>query len=181
MSSKKIVITGGPSTGKTSLIEKIEEKGYKCFPEVSRNITLEARKEGIPQLFLSDPILFSKRIFQGRLNQFIEASACKDTYVFLDRGLPDVTAYLNCFGQGYEDYFEEICFTHRYDNVFLLPPWETIHQSDNERHENFEEALRIHDFLEKAYQHYGYEVHEVPIGPIAERVNYVLEHVKVKS
>lgn len=180
MTTKKIVITGGPSTGKTSVIEKIEERGYPCFPEISRNITLEAREQGIPQLFLSDPLLFSKRILEGRLDQFREAAKSDTTFVFLDRGLPDVTAYLDCFGQKYEAYFDAVCLANRYDMVFLLPPWKEIHQSDNERHENFGEALRIHDFLELTYQRYGYEVRDVPIGTVAERVDFIFAQLNIK-
>ena len=32
------VLTGGPGTGKTSLINGLSEKGYCCIPEVAREI-----------------------------------------------------------------------------------------------------------------------------------------------
>ena len=41
---KKIVITGGPGSGKTSLIDFLEENGYQCQHEISRQVTLEAKK-----------------------------------------------------------------------------------------------------------------------------------------
>ena len=58
-----IVITGGPGTGKTTIIDAFIEQGYACFPEISRQITLEAKKEGIEQLFLERPLLFSELLF----------------------------------------------------------------------------------------------------------------------
>ena len=67
---KKIVITGGPGSGKTSLIDFLEENGYQCQHEISRQVTLEAKKKGIDQLFLSDPILFSQLLLKGRLQQY---------------------------------------------------------------------------------------------------------------
>ena len=82
MDLERIVITGGPSTGKTSIIEIIEREGFFCFSEISREITLEARQQGIPQLFVSDPLLFSQRIMEGRIRQFQAASEVDRPSVF---------------------------------------------------------------------------------------------------
>ncbi len=174
MSSEKIVIAGGPSTGKTSVIKAIEKKGFTCFHEISREITLQARKEGVEQLFLTDPLLFSRRILKGRVTQFKEANAHLDPIVFLDRGIHDVIAYLDCFSTKYPEEFAKVCREYTYDKIFLLPPWKEIHTSDNERYENFEEAIKIHDCLQKTYSNFGYDVIEVPKLPIAKRVDFIL-------
>tara|TARA_R110000868_G_scaffold145181_4_gene365307 strand:+ start:92751 stop:93293 length:543 start_codon:yes stop_codon:yes gene_type:complete len=179
LSTKKIVIAGGPSTGKTSVVSGIESNGFTCFHEISREITLQARKEGIEQLFLTDPLLFSERILQGRVTQFKEAEAHENPLVFLDRGLPDVVAYLDCFGTPYPETFTTVCAEHKYDAIFLLPPWKEIHTADNERYENFEEAVRIHDCLEKAYQSFGYHIIDVPKLSIDDRVNFILDTLKL--
>ena len=47
MERKRIVITGGPGTGKTTIINSLIESGYSCMEEVSRQITLEAQKNGV--------------------------------------------------------------------------------------------------------------------------------------
>ena len=65
-----IVIIGGPGTGKSTLIEGLIDKGYCCFPEISRQVTLEAKKQGIEQLFLENPLLFSELLLEGRIDQF---------------------------------------------------------------------------------------------------------------
>ena len=72
MNTKKVVITGGPGTGKTSIINHLKENGYLCYDEISREITLQARKDGIEQLFLTDPLLFSEKLLEGRTQQFID-------------------------------------------------------------------------------------------------------------
>ena len=179
MDPRKIVVTGGPSTGKTSVIQSLGQKGFPCFHEISRNVTLEAREQGIPQLFVSDPVLFSERIMEGRIKQFREATRVKENYVFLDRGLPDVIAYMACFGQAYGNSFVEACESHVYDDVFLLPPWKEIHTPDNERYEDFEDTLRIHDFLEETYQSYGYNVVHVPKGSVEERLVFILKELNI--
>ena len=175
--SKKIVITGGPGTGKTSLISFLEEKGYQCQNEVSRQVTLEAQKKGIDQLFLSDPILFSQQLLEGRLKQHQEVSHFKKNLLFYDRGLPDIPAYLNFTKVSYPDSFDTICQTYRYDTVFLLPPWKAIYTQDNERYETFEESKKIHDFLIHSYQKYGYKIIEVPFGTPKERMHFIITYL----
>ena len=54
--NKKILITGGPGTGKTELIKGLENEGHNCEHEIVRKITEEAQKKGIDQFFLKDPI-----------------------------------------------------------------------------------------------------------------------------
>lgn len=45
MSQEIVVITGAPSSGKTTLINELKEQGFYCFEEISRKITLEAQKK----------------------------------------------------------------------------------------------------------------------------------------
>ncbi|NER11924.1 AAA family ATPase [Leptobacterium flavescens] len=178
MSTKKIVITGGPGTGKTSLIDSLEELGYTCLPEISRQVTLQARNEGVEQLFLTDPLLFSKKLLEGRKDQFFESQTFDRDIIFIDRGLPDVLAYMDFIGDEYPQYFIDICEEHKYDQVFILPPWEAIYTSDSERYENFEQAVRIHDYLEASYRKYGYDLISVPLASIKDRVEFILSHSK---
>jgi predicted ATPase len=176
--TKRIVITGGPGTGKTSIIQELEKSGHVCLPEISRQVTLDARKQGIEQLFLTQPLLFSQKLLEGRQQQFLDAKSLSNTIVFLDRGLPDVLAYMDYIEDTYPNLFNEVCKTHMYDHVFILPPWEDIYTSDNERYENFEQAVSIHKHLENAYERFGYTPTNVPIGTIEERTNFVLEVAK---
>ena len=60
MNKKIVVLIGGPSSGKTTLIKKLKENGYACYPEVSREVIKEAQENGIEQLFLEQPLLFSE-------------------------------------------------------------------------------------------------------------------------
>ncbi|THD66651.1 ATPase [Robertkochia marina] len=176
-STKKIVVTGGPGTGKTTLIDTLKDKEFHCLPEISRQVTLEAREQGIEQLFLTDPLLFSKKLLEGRVNQFIESLNLTKNLVFFDRGIPDVVAYLDYIGDDYPALFEEACKEHLYDQVFLLPPWEDIYISDNERYENFDQAKRIHEHLERTYSRFGYHLTEVPTGTPESRTEFIINNL----
>ncbi|MGB7842510.1 MAG: ATP-binding protein [Salinimicrobium sp.] len=177
MKTRKIVITGGPGTGKTSVIEALEQNGYFCFHEVSREVIREAKKKGIDQLFLEEPLLFSELLLEGRIKQHREASEMPAELVFLDRGVPDVVAYMNYFGNEYPPVFNKVCKDYLYEKVFILPPWEDIYTEDNERYESYEQAVAIHDELARSYAFHGYEPIEVPCGSIAERTLFILEHL----
>ncbi len=178
MKTKRIVISGGPGSGKTSLVSHLEQQGYTCMHEISRDVTKEAQKEGIEQLFLEDPLLFSKKLLEGRLKQFQNASLFHDMpFLFYDRGMPDVTAYMDYIRSHYPAKFSEICMNNRYDIIFLLPPWKEIYKQDNERYESFDEAEKIYHYLFQGYQKYGYSVQEVPVGSITERSEYILSNL----
>lgn len=171
------MITGGPGTGKSSIVKKLESKGETCLHEISRQVTLEARKEGIEQLFLTQPLLFSEKLLEGRLKQFHQAAKFEADHIFIDRGLPDVVAYMDFFNTSYPKSFIKTCDQHRYEKVFFLPPWEEIYQSDSERYENYEEALKISSYLYNTYKEYGYQPIEVPKQSVEERCRFILDNL----
>lgn len=175
---KKIVISGGPSSGKTSLIAALEKIGHSCIHEVSREITLQARQNGIEHLFRTDPLLFSQMLLEARVEQFKAADQIDSDYVFLDRGIPDVVAYLDRNGVEYPLPFVDACKTHQYDAVYILPPWKDIHITDNERYEDYSEAKILFEYLHKAYETYDYNHVFVPKGTIEERIEFILTHLK---
>lgn len=180
LNPKKIVIAGGPGTGKTTIIDELKKRSHVCYDEISRQITLQARADGIEQLFLTEPLLFSEKLLEGRAQQFKEAANEKESNVFLDRGLPDVIAYMDYIGDTYPNHFVTTCNKHKYDAIFILAPWQEIFTSDSERYESFEEAIEIHDHLIKTYRRFGYQLIDVPFGNVDTRVNFILESLNLR-
>ncbi|MDT0690578.1 ATP-binding protein [Salegentibacter sp. F188] len=177
MKKKKIVITGGPGTGKSSIIHQLEEMGHKCLHEISRDVIREAQLNGIEQLFLEDPLLFSRKLLEGRIDQFQEAENDSSEMIFIDRGVPDVTAYMDYLGTEYPEEFVEPCRKYQYDQIFILPPWRAIYKSDNERYESFDQASKISNYLTETYKLYGYKPILVPEAGIKERANFILNNL----
>ena len=49
MQKEIVVILGGPGTGKSTIIEGLKAMGHCCYPEISRQVTIEAQQKGIDQ------------------------------------------------------------------------------------------------------------------------------------
>lgn len=184
MKTEKIVLTGGPSTGKTSVINALEDMGHLCIHELVRQMTAaEKENDGNqdfvanPILSVQDPVAFNNMLLEGRIEQY-KSIAKKDVeVVFFDRGIPDVHSYMNCFGQTYDKAFERPAHDFRYDRVFLMPPWREIYTNDAERFETYEESERIFTALKKTYQKFGYEVISIPKASISERMDFILNMI----
>jgi len=176
--NKIVVIIGGPGSGKSTIIKYLTQKGFSCYPEISRQVILEAREKGIDQLFLEQPLLFSELLLNGRINQYNSAKHEDSKFVFIDRGIPDVIAYMDLIGDSYPEMFAQACKTYRYDQIFILPPWEEIYISDSERYESYEQAVQIHKHLIQTYSSYGYNLVEVPKDTVEARVEYILSHLE---
>ena len=186
MKPKKIVITGGPATGKTAIIDNLITKGYNCFEEVIRKLTAEAQGSGDiteahsnPIALVSDSEAFNTTLINLRIDDFKAADQLEVDISFFDRGMPDVLAYMSYFNQKISTEFIDICNNYKYDCVFLLPPWKAIFTDDEERFETFEQAIDIYHQLKDTYQQFGYSVIEVPFGTIEERSNYIIKQLNL--
>lgn len=184
MQPKRIVITGAPGTGKTVIVKELEHLGYLCYHEIIRDMTAKAKKiettqkqVSNPLVFVKDPMEFNKQLILGRKRHYDHSQNIKESICFFDRGIPDVLAYMDYFGQEYPMSFSTLGRNSRYDHIFILPPWKSIYISDNERLESFEEAQELHKHLSYTYKNLGYEPILVPKASIAERTSFVLENI----
>lgn len=178
---QKIVLIGGPGTGKSTVLNALKTRGFHCMSEVSREVTLEAQKKGIQQLFLTEPLLFSKMLLEGRERQYKEADETDADWVFFDRGLPDVFAYMDYTKDEYPGYFKEKSEQYQYSYIFAFKPWRKIYVSDNERYESYEESVLIDQYIQKAYQELGYKIIEVPFGSVNERSDFIINWLNLNT
>lgn len=186
MIPKKIVITGGPGTGKTAIVQKLENDGHNCFHEVIRSMTNTAKEKGDLRSFatnpiasVSNPLQFNRELLNGRITHFEQSKTINEAFVFFDRGIPDVLAYMDFYDQNYGSEFSGACKEYLYDTVFLLPMWQDIFVSDNERFESYDEALKIQRHLSETYTRYGYTVIEVPPDSVKNRVEFILARTTI--
>jgi predicted ATPase len=176
LESKKVIISGGPGFGKTSIIEELEKRNFKCMHEVSRSIIKE-------QIAIKGDILpwknlatFSRLLFERRVNQFIQTE--QDPLVFFDRGIPDILAYMAFDNIEIPSKYMLTIEECNYNNtVFIVPPWQEIFKNDSERKEDYHTAVKLNDIIVQTYNDLGYETFILPKVSVSERADLILKKV----
>ena len=172
---KKILITGGPGTGKTSLVNELKNNGYLCSEEIVRDLTIKKRDEGVDQYFLTDPLVFSIKLFNLRLKEY--SKSFNSNLIIYDRGPIDVLAYLNFKSIEIPKDLINDSKKINYKFSFILNPWKDIYTQDNVRYESYEECVLIHEFLIKEYEKFKIKLIVVPNGTIIERVRFIKKFI----
>lgn len=169
----KIIISGGPGAGKSSLLEALREAGFPCIQEVSRELIrgqVAANSQCVPWKNLA---CFARLCLHQMIADF--QNVVEDNLTFFDRGIPDIIAYLRLGGQPVDDFFLAAAENYRYaTKVFIAPPWEDIYVNDEERWQTFSEARALYAAIKKVYTELGYQMIELPLAPVEQRVAFTL-------
>lgn len=86
--SSLFIITGGPGSGKTTVFDELQRRGYHCVPEVARQIIQEQVQSGGDALPWGNQQRYTELMLQRSIDTFLP-----DGMAFADRGIPDTFAY----------------------------------------------------------------------------------------
>jgi predicted ATPase len=168
------VITGGPSSGKTTTVNLLRARGYETTIEHARHYLDTQRVEGRTVAEIrSNQAAFQRGILDMQIAQ--EAMLDPDALVFLDRALPDALAYYRFLDLTPDPSLTEILPSVSYRKVFLLDLLPLV--SDYARTEDSAAQKRIHELLGAVYEELGQTVETVPALPPEDRVDYILAHL----
>lgn len=171
------VITGGPGTGKTTVLMELQRLGCRVIAEVARQIIQEQAKTGGNALPWKDKERYTELMLQRCVQSFVQNSPA-ESITFADRGIPDTLCYARLIGLKKEDGIRAACATYRYANVVLLAPfWPEIYANDAERKQDLEEAQRTSLLMEQVYRDCGYAIIELPKTSPASRAEFILQNL----
>jgi predicted ATPase len=171
------IFTGGPGSGKTSVVEALRACGFACVSEVGRQIIKEQIAIGGDALHTADAVKYRDLMLSRSIytyNRVVERSAP----VFFDRGIPELVGYGDLIGAETPAYIHKAADLFRYNKrVFIMPPWQEIYCQDDERKQDYAEAVATYRFAAEIYPKLGYELLEVPKTSVAGRVDFVLASI----
>lgn len=164
-----IVVTGAPSSGKTTLVNSLAARGFPIIPEVSRRV-IESRGGYDPEDDgLADAILEESMLAENNVSP--------TTKLVLDRALPDTVAFRRLLGVPVPYELDVDRLRDRYALVFALGSLPFVRDAArNESDENRQEEILF--FIVEAYRDAGYRPIYVPAASPAERLRLVLERIQ---
>lgn len=169
----RVVLTGGPCCGKTTLLNNLAARSYQVVPEAARMVIEEEQRRGSNCLPWKDLYGFQESIAERILD--LEHSF-DDSLLFCDRGIVDGHGY-SINGEINTPEIINDLGAKRYNLVFILDPI-PVYKKDESRKENLEEGRKIHRAIWNAYKEFGYNPIRVPVMDIQERANYFVKLVE---
>jgi predicted ATPase len=170
------VLTGGPCSGKSTLLDALERAGYARSIEAGRGVIQDQVTIGGQALPWADPGAFAELMLSWEMRSHHMAKQATGL-VFFDRGVPDVVGYLRLLDRAVPPHMEKAVQVFGYNRrVFIAPPWREIFQQDGERKQEFAEAVRTYEAMVATYSAYGYELIEIPRASVEARMDFVLSN-----
>lgn len=167
------VITGTLSSGKSTLIDQLADRGFQTVLETARLYIESEMAKGRPV----DEICANPADLQRGVNDMMlrmERRLPADDVLFLDRGFPDALAFCRANGVNPNEILAD-CFHHRYASVFLLERFPV--EQDGVRYHDDVAADLIEAWHARDYSALGYDVVRVPVLAPEERLAFVLEQL----
>lgn len=184
---KKIVITGGACSGKTSVINALSKKGYKTVEEAAiqivtesvKTIGIDEHKKEMFRDFKKFAILIAER--QLELESKIKAS--NDDIIFLDRGIHDCIAFCKLMNVDVPKKVLQLVKKCSYDCVFLLENISNFNPRKESGRITADKAMsiRMKDLIKETYSEYGYNLIYVKEMPIESRIRFIEDYLSKSS
>ncbi|TSC85637.1 MAG: hypothetical protein G01um10148_1023 [Parcubacteria group bacterium Gr01-1014_8] len=168
------VVTGGPSSGKTTTVNILKERGYKTTIEHARHYIDTKRVTGkTTDEIRANQVAFQQGVLDMQIRE--EKALSRDEVVFLDRAVPDALAYYRFQSLPEDEKLQNALRSASYKKVFILDPLPLA--PDYARTEDETAQKRLHELLTEVYESLGFPVVHVSVLPPKERVDFILKNL----
>lgn len=171
------VLTGAPSSGKSTLLSELAARGHRTVPEAARFVIEREIAAGRSiEDIRGNAADFQHTVLDLKLEW--ERSLPHDEIIFFDRGIPDTKAYYLHEGIPNDEALRKALVQRNYRKIFILSLIsEENFVRDGARSENWQGAVALDRLLEDVYRDEGYEVIRADPMPLQERVDFILERL----
>lgn len=173
----QVVITGGPGTGKTSILKLLAKK-FPVMKESARLVLARNKLFKGKDAKQAGGKKFQEAIWNLEVNHFAQGLMRKEKVVFYDRGFFDGFAYAQL---GHLNGLHKRVMQGKhimYDAVFLVNPLpQKYYSTDAKRKESYSEAKKIHALIASMYKKYGYKPITVPFNTVQNRARFIVQKV----
>ena len=172
-----IILTGGPGSGKTAVINRLKSLGHLTVSETAREI-IKKETEAVGQAtHTQDHVSFSKLMLEAGIKDYMKFT--KNTApIFFDRGIVDLHGYQMMMQRKVTQQVSNAIAHYRYNKiVFIFPPWPEIYRTDKQRKQSYSEAVNTFEHLKQGYLEHDYQLIEVPKASIALRVSFITQQI----
>jgi predicted ATPase len=168
------VITGGPGTGKTTVINMLAEKGYATVPEMARlHIDEELARGKTHEEMRRDEHVFQREVLRMQLDA--EKHLPRTRTTFFDRGVPDTLAYYRFHSLEEDALITKAVAECRYRKIFMLERLPL--KPDYARTETEEDQKELVRIIHEVYDSLPFTVIHVPKMSSEKRIAFILNNV----
>lgn len=168
------VITGGPSSGKTTTVNILRERGYITTMEHARHFIDTQRLKGKTiEEVRKNQLEFQLGVLDMQIEQ--ENEIAPHVQVFLDRAIPDALAYYRFLKLTEDNKLTEALKTVSYKKIFIMDYLPL--KNDYARTENVEAQKKIHALITAVYESLPFPVVHVPVLRAEDRVDFILKNL----
>jgi predicted ATPase len=174
------ILTGAPGSGKTAVLRLLETLGYAVVEEAATDVIALRQAQGCAEPW-REPSFIDEIIALQQRRQDAARPTAQSATIFLDRSLACTLALSR-----YLDLPEPPLLGHEITRLLAGGAYEAsaffirnqgFVQATDARRISFQDSLTFERLHEQAYQELGFQLVEVPAGPLADRVAVILKAV----
>ena len=184
---KKYIITGGPHSGKSSVLQRLEQKGIQVLHETARLIIQEDQEKkklnpSYHHLYpWEDQAVFCRRCHKRQIEREKELSG---DLVILDRSIIDNLAYAKVEKIELDKKIYKDIENAGYEKKVFLFQLLNSYKTDEQRKDSEDQVRAVHRELYNVYSDLGFKIIEVPLfsedknTTIMKRTEFILANLK---